>query len=159
MLKRYFVYAVIGIILCYFQKLLFSRLAIYDLAPDFVSLFVIFISVRESQSIGTSAGFFIGLIEGFISGTPGAESLRKTVVGFVSGYFTNTDERNLSRDFFIATAVSSFVGNIIYYLLIYSRDVSFLKLVLFYGLGGSAYNLLIGYVLFNVGLKRLFPVR
>ncbi|NTW49784.1 MAG: rod shape-determining protein MreD [Chlorobiales bacterium] len=159
MLKRYLVYAVIGIILCYLQKLLFSRLAIYDLAPDFVSLFVVFISIRESQSVGTTGGFFIGLLEGFISGTPGAEPLKKTIVGFVAGYFTNADDRNLSRDFFVATALSSFIGNIFYYLLIYSREVSILKLIFFYGLGGSVYNLLIGYVLFNVGLKWLFPVR
>lgn len=158
-MKRYLAYGVIAIILCYLQKILLSRLAIYDLAPDFVSIFVIYISMRESQSIGTTAGFFIGLIGGLISGTLGAESLRKTIVGFTAGYFTNSDERNLSRDFLLATAISSFVGNIIYYLLIYSKDVSILKLIFFYGLGGSVYNLLIGYVLFNVGLKRLFPIR
>jgi rod shape-determining protein MreD len=159
LLKRSLVYLVIGIVLCYLQKLVFSRLAIYDLAPDFVSLFVVFISVREGQSTGTSAGFFIGTLEGFISGTPGAESLKKTIVGFVGGYFSNSDERNLSRDFYTGTVVSSFVGNIIYYLLLYSKDVSIIKLIFFYGLGGSAYNLLIGYVLYNVGLKRLFALR
>ncbi|ACF14872.1 rod shape-determining protein MreD [Chloroherpeton thalassium ATCC 35110] len=157
--NRFIFYSIGGVAICFLQQLLFDRLAIYGLPPDFVTIYVVFLAMREGQSFGTTSGFLSGLLLGLLTGTLGPAAFAKSVEGFVGGYFTMPDERNLTKHFLNAILVASFLGNVSFFLIMLSKNVSFLKLFFFYGATGSLYNTLIAYVLFNIGLKRFFIVR
>lgn len=153
--KSYLIFFAIALVLAVLQYLIFDRLSIYGLTPDLLTVFVVFFAIREGQIKGMTFGFVIGLVLGFFSGTLGAASLAKTFEGFVGGLFATTDEKYISKNLFIAIAVASLIGNLVYYFLMQSQTVSILKLFFLFGLGGSLYNLLIGYIIYHVGLKRL----
>ncbi len=153
--KPYITFYSLAVVFSIFQYLIFDRLSIYGLTPDFLTIFVVYFGIREGQMSGMTFGFFVGIVLGLFSGTLGAAALAKTLEGFVGGLFSSTDEKNLTFNLFVSIAVASIIGNLVYYYLMQSHTVSILKLIFLFGLGGSLYNLLIGYIIYHVGLKRL----
>ncbi len=153
--QPYLIFYVVAGLLAVLQHLIFDRLSIYGLVPDFLTIFVVFFAIREGQLSGMTFGFFVGLLLGVFSGPLGAAALAKTLEGFIGGLFATTDEKYLSRKLFIAIAIASLIGNMVYYFLLQPNTYTFLKLIFLFGLGGSLYNLVISYIIYHVGLKRL----
>lgn len=108
--RRILWYVLIAVALGFFQKLLLDRLTLFGTKPDVMLLLTVWIARREGGSIGTSAGFFIGLIMDLLQGTLGLESFAKTVSGFVAGFFSNSDDAEKVGYLFLSIGLAAFFG-------------------------------------------------
>ena len=79
------------IILCIASALLqefgLTRLTLYNVSPDVITVFLAFLAVSAGQRASTSFGFAVGILTGILSGNMGLNMLSRTVEGFIAGYF------------------------------------------------------------------------
>lgn len=136
----------------FLQKLLFDRLLIFGATPDVMLLLTVWIARREGQSLGITAGFFIGLFMDLLHGTMGLDAFSKTVSGFVAGFFSNPDDFDKLFNFLLATALAAFFGTSAYELLSTALQAPLLKWTLL-AVVTSLYNLPFAYLFFE-GTKR-----
>jgi rod shape-determining protein MreD len=132
----------------FLQKLLFDRLLIFGATPDVMLLLTVLIARREGQSLGTTAGFFIGLFMDLLHGTMGLDAFSKTVSGFVAGFFSNPDDFDKLFNFLLATAIAAFVGTAVYELISSALQAHWLKWSLI-AVTSSIYNLPFAYLFFE----------
>ncbi|MEI7788072.1 MAG: rod shape-determining protein MreD [Chlorobiaceae bacterium] len=92
MTKKYSFYIGILFIVALLQEFGLSKLTLYNVSPDIVTIFLAFISVTIGQRTGTSFGFFAGLLTGILSGNLGLNMLARTVEGFIAGFFNVPDD-------------------------------------------------------------------
>ena len=92
MTKKYSFYIGILFIVALLQEFGLSKLTLYNVSPDIVTIFLAFISVAIGQRTGTSFGFFAGLLTGILSGNWGLNMLARTVEGFIAGFFNVPDD-------------------------------------------------------------------
>lgn len=137
-----------AIALGFLQKLLFDRLLIFGAKPDTLLLLTVWIARREGQSLGTTAGFFIGLFMDLLHGTMGLDAFSKTVSGFVAGFFSNPDDLEKLSNFILATALASFFGTSAYELVSSALQAPILKWTRA-AVATSLYNLLFAYLFFE----------
>jgi len=146
-MQRVLAYIIISLALLVLQTSLVSYLAISNIVPDVMLLWVVYIAIREGQAAGTIAGFGAGLLLDFLSGTNGMlglSALSKTVAGFAAGYFYNENKtlQTLgSYQFVIAVTVTSLLHNVIYFLIfLQGTDVGWWGAVLRYGIPTTVYT-------------------
>lgn len=137
-----------AIALGFLQKLLFDRLLIFGAKPDIMLLLAVWIARREGQSVGTTAGFFIGLLMDLLHGTMGLDSFSKTISGFVAGFFSNPDDLDKLPNFIAATALAAFFGTSAYELVSTALQAPLLKWTLA-AFATSIYNLPFAYLFFE----------
>ncbi len=87
MTKKYPLYIGILFLAALFQEFGLSRLTLFNVSPDIITICIAFISVTVGQKSGTSFGFMAGLLSGILSGNMGLNMLARTVEGFVAGFF------------------------------------------------------------------------
>lgn len=144
----YLSYAGIGLGIVIFQVLVSRFLSIAGASPDFLLIFLIFITIREGQFIGMTSAFILGLtLDMFGSGTMGWHALSKTVACFLVGFFYNADrvEQYIRNwPFLLLTLLGALVNNALYYFL-YTRgsNISFGDFSLLYGGVGATYTVAI----------------
>lgn len=91
MIKYFFVSFGILMGFVLFESAILSNILFLPVIPDFVLLCVLYISVTHGRTIGVSTGFCSGLLIDFFSGCPfGLNSLTRTLIGYISGFFSNT---------------------------------------------------------------------
>jgi cell shape-determining protein MreD len=104
------------IILCIIalvQEFGFSRLILFEVFPDALSVFIAFIAVTQGQKTSTSFGFAAGIITGILSGNLGLNMLANTTGGFLAGYFHSPEDshataKQKTRHFYGAVFVAEF---------------------------------------------------
>lgn len=140
-------YILLSILLVLLQTTLVRYLAIETVAPDLLLIWVVYLALREGQSAGTTAGFFIGLLFDLISGKDGVlglAALCKTLAGFVAGYFYN--ENKILQilggyQFILVVTVASIVHNVLYFIVfLQGSEVGWLDAVVLYGLPTTLYT-------------------
>src|SRR5688500_1969285 len=112
-------YAAIALLLCLVQLNL-GLVAVENVTPDLLVIFVAFIALRDGQFIGLIAGFVVGLLFDIISSDiMGTNALAKMIAAFVAGYFYDEQltlqEAVGSFRFLGVIALASVVHNVIYY--------------------------------------------
>ncbi|MBV5303009.1 MAG: rod shape-determining protein MreD [Chlorobium sp.] len=104
------------IILCIIvlvQEFGFSRLTLFEVFPDALSVFIAFLAVTQGQKTSTSFGFAAGTITGILSGNLGLNMLAKTIGGFLAGYFHSPEDshataKQKTRHFYAAVITAEF---------------------------------------------------
>jgi rod shape-determining protein MreD len=144
----YLSYAGIGLGIVIFQVLVSRFLSIAGASPDFLLIFLIFITIREGQFIGMTSAFLLGLtLDMFGAGPLGWHALSKTVACFLVGFFYNPERAEQyirNWPFLLLTLLGALVNNAIYYFL-YTRgsNISFGDFALLYGGVGATYTVAI----------------
>lgn len=145
---QYLSYAGIGLGIVIFQVLISRFLSIAGASPDFLLIFLIFITIREGQFIGMTAALLLGLLlDLFGAGTLGWHAMSKVVACFLVGFFYNPDRAEQyirNWPFLLLTLLGALVNNAIYYFL-YTRgsNISFGDFSLLYGGVGATYTVAI----------------
>jgi len=108
------------IILCIASALLqefgLTRLTLFNISPDAITVFLAFLAVSAGQRASTSFGFAVGILTGILSGNMGLNMLSRTVAGFIAGYFhipedSHATAKQKKRRFFRAVVIAGFCGN------------------------------------------------
>lgn len=124
-------------------------IAVENVVPDLLVIYVVVITLLEGQFTGVIAGFLVGLTYDWISSDiVGTNALGKVVVGFVAGFFF---EDNLGINGAIGTvrflgvlALSAFIHNVVYYFFyVQPADLSFWYFFLRGGVAGVLYTTVI----------------
>jgi rod shape-determining protein MreD len=77
---------------------LIGLISIRGITPDILLIFLIFVSLKESQTTSTVIGFFAGLLQDlFAFGILGLASFSRSTACFLTGYF-----RHLKEDYSIS---------------------------------------------------------
>lgn len=154
MSQRVFLYVGVAFLLGLAQKFFLDRLLLYGAAPDALIIWAVFIARREGQSVGTTAGFLIGLMMDLLRGTLGSDALSKTVSGFSAGFFRESDRPNAQSEFLLATAIASVSGIVAFNLVSYGFTLAWWQYPLAAAVG-ALYNLALGYLAYTFVLRRL----
>ena len=107
------------IALCILQQYVVSRLVIFGVFPDIVTVFIAFTAIRYGQKQGTTYGFVAGIATGILSGNVGIEALSKTIEGFVAGYFhipedSHVSSRQKKQMYYKGVLLACLTGRILY---------------------------------------------
>ena len=145
---QYLIYAGIGFLLIVVQVLVSRFLSIAGVSPDFLLIFLIWLTIREGQFAGMVGAFVLGvLLDVFSSGILGAHALSLTVACFLCGYFYNPDriEQNMRNwPFLLLTLLGAVLNNSLYYFLMTrGSEISFTEFVFRYGAVGALYTVFI----------------
>lgn len=145
---NYLIYAGTGLGIVIFQVLISRFLSIAGASPDFLLIFLIFVTIREGQFVGMTSAFVLGLLlDLFSSGVPGWHALSKTVACFLVGFFYNPErvEQYIRNwPFLLLTLLGAVINNFLYYFL-YTRgsNISFGEFAFLYGGVGAMYTVAI----------------
>ncbi len=123
MFKHTIINSLLLIVLCIVQQYAVSRLVIFGVFPDIVTIFITFTAIRYGQKQGTTNGFMAGLVTGILSGNMGIEALTKTIEGFVAGYFhipedSHASSRQKKQLYYKGVLMASLTGRILYTLMV-----------------------------------------
>ncbi len=109
MIKYFFVASSIFMGFALFETAILSNILFLPAIPDFILLTLLYISFTHGRTIGVTSGFFSGLIIDFLSGCPfGLNSLLRTIIGYVSGFFYKT----FNTRGFIPPVIIAFTGTV-----------------------------------------------
>lgn len=105
-------------ITCMIQVFGISRLTLFNVSPDAVTIFLVFISLTIGQRAGMSFGFAAGMLVGIFSGNMGLNMLARTVEGFLAGFFhipetSHATTRQKTKLLYGAILIAGFTGNAI----------------------------------------------
>ena len=80
-----------------FQFLFVDFLSLNLIRPDFLVIYVLYISLSNGKSVGTIVGFCLGLLSTFfgVGSLFGLEHLSLSIVGYLAGYLTHSYEKLL----------------------------------------------------------------
>jgi rod shape-determining protein MreD len=154
---------VLSVVVLLLHTAVVKFLAIGTIAPDIVLLWIIYLSIRRNQMVGTAAGFFLGLTLDLLSGSDGMlglAALSKTVAGFSAGYFYNENKTFQTLggyQFIIVVVLVSFVHNAIYFVIfLQGTQLNWADALLYYGIPTTAYTTAFGLLpMFAVARKHL----
>ncbi len=96
-----------------------SRLTVFGVSPDLVTVFLAVVSVFSGQRVGMSFGFIAGLLADLLSGNVGMNMLFRTIEGFTAGYFHLPENSHAtlsyrSRMLYFAIISATFAGNLVF---------------------------------------------
>lgn len=143
--SKYFIYFLIAIILTYTQVALLNFVAIVEITPDLLLIYLVYLALKEGHLFGIVAGFIIGLLYDIISvDVIGTNALAKTIAGFIAGFFykENMADKIIGNlKFLYIVFLSSFFHNIVYFFF-YLRlsEIPFFTFFLKYGLALTLYT-------------------
>jgi rod shape-determining protein MreD len=138
-------YALITVALFIFQSTFVRFIAIENITPDVLVVWIVYLALRYGQIHATAAGFFLGLTMDIISGNfLGLSALSKTVCGFVSGYFydeTKTAQILATYRFAAMVFFASLIHNLIYFtIFVQGSELPFWRTLALFGLTTSLYT-------------------
>jgi rod shape-determining protein MreD len=145
---QYLIYGGVGLVIIFVQVLISRFLSIAGVSPDFLLIFLMYVTLREGQLAGTTSGFVLGLLLDITSsGILGAHALSKTVACFLAGFFYDREriEQNIRNwPFLMLTLLGAVVNNALYYfLLTRGSEMSFGEFAFRYGAVGALYTVFI----------------
>jgi len=138
-------YALITAALVVLQSTFVRYIAIENIAPDILVVWIVYLALRYGQIHATVAGFLLGLIMDIISGDfLGLSALSKTVCGFVAGYFydeTKTAEILATYRFALMVFSASLVHNLVYFaIFVIGSELPFWRTIVLFGFTTSLYT-------------------
>jgi len=133
-------------ILFLFQLTFANLMAIYEIKPDFILIFLVYLSTRYGRLWGSSAGFIMGIIEdSFLTILFGLNALCKSLVGFFVAKLSWRLTGNVITDagllLFAVALVHDFLFNWIYS---FGSEVGVLYIFFRYALPSAFYTAVIG---------------
>src|SRR3989304_9532528 len=133
------------------QSTFVQFIAIENITPDILVVWVVFLALRYGQIHATVAGFILGLIMDIISGSfVGLASLSKTVCGFVAGYFyneTKTAQILATYRFALLVFFTSLIHNLIYFtIFVQGSELPFWRTLALFGLSTSVYTSVLSFL-------------
>jgi rod shape-determining protein MreD len=145
---QYLLYTGAGILLVIVQVLVGRFISIAGVSPDFLLIFLVWLTMKEGQFVGETGGFVLGLALDIVSSDIlGAHALSKTAACFVIGFFFNPEriEQNLRNwPFLLLTLLASVINNFLYYFLITrGSEITFADFAFRYGAVGALYTVFI----------------
>jgi rod shape-determining protein MreD len=150
-MRRIILYSLGSILIIILHTTLIKFLAVGDIVPDIVVIWIAYIAIRQGQIAGTVAGFALGLTLDLLSGQDGMvglSALAKTVAGFTAGYFYNENKTLQTLggyQFLIALGVVSLVHNLIYFIIfLQGSDIGTWGTIAKYGLPTTVYTAAFG---------------
>jgi rod shape-determining protein MreD len=120
-------------------------LTLEGITPDILTIWVIYLALKEGQMAGTLWGFCIGLVFDFATGSfIGLSALTKTICGFTAGYFYNENKTPMtlsSYRFLLIILFVSLIHNTIYFI-VYTQgsDIGLLRAVFQVGVATTFYT-------------------
>jgi rod shape-determining protein MreD len=162
-MQRAIGYILVSLLLLLLSTTLVKFLAINEIVPDILLVWIVYIAIREGQIAGMTAGFLLGLVVDLLSGPDGmtgVSALAKTVAGFLAGYFYNENKTLQTLggyQFIVAIGIVSLVHNVIYFLIfLQGTDMSWWRMILVYGVPTMLYTAAIGLLpMFAIARKYL----
>jgi rod shape-determining protein MreD len=145
---KYLTYAGIGLGVVLLQVLFSRFLSIAGASPDFVLIYLVYLTLREGQFVGETSGFVLGIfLDIFSSGILGAHTLSYTVACFLIGFFYNEEKiEQMIRNwpFLLLTLLAAVLNNFLFYFL-YTRasEISFEEFAFRYGAVAALYTVVI----------------
>ncbi len=144
-MKNIFKYIFISTVIVIFKKTILSFFSINEIVPDIVTIWLVYVALKEGQMSSTTAGFFSGFLLDLIGGDfIGVSALSKTICGFVAGYFFDEFKRNEIFKTFRFTFViflSSVVNDIFFFVIYFYRtNVDVTHIFLRYGITTTLYT-------------------
>jgi rod shape-determining protein MreD len=138
-------YALITVALFVLQSTFVRFIAIENITPDLLVIWIVYLALRYGQIHATAAGFLLGLIMDIISGSfLGLSALSKTVCGFASGYFY--DESKAAQilatyRFAVMVFFASLIHNLIYFTIVaQGSELPLWRTLVLFGLTTSLYT-------------------
>ena len=133
-----------GLLIWLAQLLLADFLSIGTIRPDFLVILVLYWSIKYGRTIGTIAGFVIGLLIDF-SGTAsyfGLSPLIYSVTGYLGGYLMGTYSR-LNPIYFSISWVAILIFQFLIFCVVQYEDIWMINPQLFWAkwLGTTIYTL------------------
>ena len=162
-MQRAIGYILVSLLLLLLSTTLVKFLAISEIVPDILLVWIVYVAIREGQIAGMTAGFLLGLVVDLLSGPDGmtgVSALAKTVAGFLAGYFYNENKTLQTLggyQFIVAIGVVSLVHNVIYFLIfLQGTDMSWWRMIVVYGVPTMLYTAAIGLLpMFAIARKYL----
>ncbi|HEY6191729.1 MAG TPA: rod shape-determining protein MreD [Bacteroidota bacterium] len=145
MIFRYIRYGLISVVLILLQTKAMRLLSVEGISPDILTIWVVYIALKEGQLPATIWGFAIGLVFDLATGSfVGLSALTKTIAGFSSGYFYNENKTTTtlaSYRFLLIVLLVSVLQNTFYFI-IYAQgsEIGLLRAVLQVGLATAFYT-------------------
>lgn len=138
-------YVIISVLLVIVQTSLIHLLTLEGVTPDILTIWVVYLAVREGQLRGTVWGFAVGLLFDVVSGGFfGLSALTKTVSGFCAGYFYNENKTPLtlsSYRFLVIVLIVSMIHNTLYFLIdTQGSDVGLIRAIFQVGVATTFYT-------------------
>jgi rod shape-determining protein MreD len=138
-------YALVTVTLVVLQSTFSRFIAIENITPDILVIWIVYLALRYGQVHATVAGFLLGLIMDITSGNfLGLSALSKTVCGFVAGYFydeTKTTQILATYRFALMVFFTSLVHNLIYFtIFVQGSELPFWRTLALSGLTTSLYT-------------------
>ena len=149
---RVFRYIVISFLFIVLQTQVMQLLSLQGVTPDILTIWIVYIALKEGQLHATIWGFGIGLVSDLVTGSfIGLAALTKTVCGFVAGYFYNENKAQLtlsSYRFILIVLIVSLIHNMIYFI-IFTRgsEIGIVQAVIEVGLATTFYTATITFLL------------
>jgi rod shape-determining protein MreD len=133
-----------------FQTVFSDLIAIKGRKPDFLLITLIFLSFGYGNVIGTTSGFFIGLLQDVIETQfIGINALTKSIIGFVAGYFITKQKQK--PEFGLIFFFCAFLHDVIfYYIFTYNTEIKFFNVIMLYALPNTLYSLVIAMLIFLI---------
>ena len=140
-----FKYAFISFILILVQASVMHLLSLEGITPDLLTIWIVYIALKQGQLRSTVWGFLIGLTFDLMTGSfIGLSALTKTICGFTAGYFFNETKTVLtlgSYRFLLIVLLSSLIQNTVYFI-IFTRgsEIGLLGAIFLYGVSTTLYT-------------------
>jgi rod shape-determining protein MreD len=133
------------------QMLVAPRIAIGEIAPDFMLLLVVFFAVHRKPERGAVAGFVVGFIQDLYNPELlGLNALTKSLVGYGVAAVASKSERDNSLLIMALIGVAAFVNDFVYLLFFTGLHLGrFFILLVTVSIPSSVYTALIGVAVFK----------
>lgn len=149
----------ITVLLLTVQTTIVSFTSVFNIVPDIMVIWIVYIAVTQGQIRATAFGFGIGLTIDLVSGQfLGLSALCKTLAGFIAGYFFQENKVEFTLGnyrFMVIVAVISFVHNVIYFVIFtQGSDVGLFEAIFRFGLLSSIYTTTISSIPMFVSMRK-----
>ena len=118
MRPQFFVPLLLFFPLLVIQTTIIPLFAFLNAVPDLILILLVFYSILYGQIYGTILGFVFGFLFDLITGSLlGSAMLAKTMSGFIAGYFSNENKRDIylgTYVFSLIVLLCAFVDSMVY---------------------------------------------
>ena len=145
--------AIIAVVAFLLQVVIAPNIAISGIAPNFLMIALLPVSMMSSQRTSTIAGFVLGLLFDLLGfGPVGGMALVMAVMGYALPLVTGSVQVNSFSMWIIVTAVAMLVGNLAYCIVIsiLGYEQSFFASLWFKVLPWTVYDIVIGAIVWPV---------
>jgi len=120
-MSRHLKYLIFSLVIIVIQSKAMTLLTLEGITPDLLTIWIVYIALKEGQLAAMPWGFGIGLVFDLVTGNfIGLSALTKTIAAFTAGYFYNENKTPLtlgSYRFLVIVLIVSLVHNTVYFMI------------------------------------------